>query len=350
MNRLCALFASLMLIANASCAHAGEREERAAIVEQAAQAMTTRDFASLERQYRSYTQPMQRTSSGAFKVQLFDDGVNQALRGGANDGEAFHLQWVTVTKDWAAANAKSPLAWLLHGQALMMHALYFRGAGHVDTVAPPALALFRKHAMEAAELLAAHVGVAGSDTGWNALMLSIGRRLGWPRNVMIRLFDDGIVKNPADFRLYHGMEHYFLPKWEGSAQALDEYINAVARRDPQGQGMEFYARLYSASGQEQFGHGLYSASRVDWSKMKQGLQDWTTRFPTAWNKNIFAYHACIAGDRATLAGLLKELGNQVDVGLWEPNGRATYESCRQWLDSPDAVPVMPVAAKRGESV
>jgi hypothetical protein len=347
MNRLCWVFASLMLIANA--AHAGEREERAAIVEQAAQAMRQHDFASLERQYRSYTQPMQRTASGAFKIRLFDDGVAQAMRGGKDDGEEVRKRWVTLTRDWVAANASAPLAYLLHGQALLMHALYFRGSGDANAAVPQAMDLFRKHAMEAAELMAANVGVAGEDTGWNVLMLRIGRWLGWPRDVMIRVFDDGIVKNGGDFRLYYGLERYFLPKWQGSTEALDEYINAVARRDPQGQGAELYARLYSVAAQDQFGHALYSTSRVDWARMKQGLQDWTGRFPTVWNKNIFAYHACIAGDKPTVARLLKELGSQVDVDLWEPNGRVTYESCRRWMESPDAAPAK-APARRGESV
>lgn len=350
MNRLCTVIASLMLMTNAASAHAGEREERAAIVEQAAQAMRQRDFASLERQYRSYTQPMQRTASGAFKAQLFDDGVGQVLHGGNDDGEDYRKAWVEVTRGWVASNAKSPLAYLLHGNALMMHGLYFRGTGYVNSVAPPAMELFRKHAMEAAELLAANVGVAGEDTGWNVLMLSIGRWLGWPRDVMLRVFNDGVIKNPGDYRLYVGMENYLLPKWAGSPQALDEYINTIAMRDPQQQGMELYARLYSSAAQDQFGHALYAASRVDWSKMKQGLQDWTTRFPTPWNKNIFAYHACIAGDKQAMAGLLKQLGKQVDYELWEPNGRVTYESCRTWLESPDAPPVKPVPARRGESV
>jgi hypothetical protein len=349
MNRLCWVFASLMLIANAAPAQAGEREERAAIVEQAVQAMRQHDFASLERQYRSYTQPMQRTTSGAFKVQLFDDGVAQAMHGAQADGEDYRAGWVKLTSDWVAANAGAPLAYLLHGEALLLHGLYFRGAGNANEVAPPALELFRKHAMEAAELLAANVGVAGEDTGWNVLMLRIGRWLGWPRDVMIRVFDDGIVKNGGDFRLYYGLERYFLPKWQGSTEALDEYINAVARRDPQGQGAELYARLYSVAAQDQFGHALYSTSRVDWARMKQGLQDWTGRFPTVWNKNIFAYHACIAGDKPTVARLLKELGSQVDVDLWEPNGRVTYESCRRWMESPDAAPAK-APARRGESV
>jgi hypothetical protein len=351
MNRFLTVIASLMLMTNAAPAHAGEREERAAIVEQAAQAMQNRDFASLERQYRSYTQPMQRTASGASKVQLFDDGVARAMRGGDDDGEDKREAWVDVTRGWVAAHAKSPLAYLLQGQALMMHGLYFRGSGYVNSVAPQAMQLFHKHAMEAAELLAANVDVASEDTGWNVLLLSIGRWLAWPRDVMFRVFDDGLVKNPADFRLYYGMENYFLPKWEGSPEALDEYINAIARRDPQGQGMELYARLYSGAADGQFGHALYSRSRVDWARMQQGLQDWTTRYPTPWNRNIYAYHACIAGDKPTTARLLKELGSQVDFALWEPNGRATYESCRKWLESPDAEPAAKTTpAKRGESV
>jgi hypothetical protein len=343
------VFVGAMLMTNAAPAHAGEREERAVIVEQAAQATRQRDFASLERLYRSYTQPMQRTASGTFKVQLFDDGVAQAMRGGKDDGEDERRAWVRLTGDWLAANAKAPLAYLLHGHALMMHALYFRGAGDASAVVPQAMELFRKHAMEAAELLAANVGVAGEDTGWNVLMLGLGRWLGWPRDVMIRVFDDGLVKNAGDFRLYYVMENYFLPKSEGAAEALDEYINAVARRDPQGQGTELYARLYSRAAEDQFGHALYSASRVDWARMKQGLQDWTAHYPTAWNKNIFAYHACIAGDKLALASLLKELGSQVDVELWEPNGRVTYESCRRWMESPDAAPAN-APARRSESV
>jgi hypothetical protein len=98
------------------------------------------------------------------------------------------------------------------------------------------------------------------------------------------------------------------------------------RRAPKAYGTELYARLYSGAGEEQYHRRLYTESLVDWSLMKMGLQAWLDHFPTSWNKNIFAYHACIAGDREAAGPLFASIADAPEWEIWQPNAQVTFET------------------------
>jgi hypothetical protein len=334
MIRTAALACSLLMICAPLTAQAGEREDREAISNEAAQAVFDHDFGKLERLNAAYTRPPQRTASGAFKIQLFYDGIASGLEQpeDVKDTGAYYQSWLDMTKAWIAQHPGSAFAYIMHAKALEAYAHHFRGDGLANTVPAEAWAPFRKYTEQAAEFLLRNAAAANGDPGWYDGLLDAGRSLGWPNDALRRVADEGIGKHPGHLWLYLNLSDNYYPKWNGSTRKLDEFINDVARRDPAGDGAELYARLYSGASQGQYRHRLYVESHVDWRKMKTGLEVWYARFPTTWNKNIFAYHACIAQDAPTAARLLKELGDNVDVSLWAPNGRAVVEGCRKWLE------------------
>ena len=193
----------------------------------------------------------------------------------------------------------------------------------------------------AARYLLEHQTIASQTTSWHATMIVLGRDEGWALQDMARIFEDGIAREPADYRLYAYMSDALLPKWRGNAQLLDAFIRDVAKRAPTAYGMELYARLYSGAGEEQYHRLMYSQSLVDWSLMKAGFQAWTSHFPTAWNKNIFAYHACIAGDKPAAKALLDEIAGRPEWEIWTPNAQVTFDACVRWAADPKAEPTSP---------
>jgi hypothetical protein len=171
--------------------------------------------------------------------------------------------------------------------------------------------------------------------------MNVARLSGSAEPVIRRLFDAGLKRNAADFRLYRNALEYFLPKWHGSAEAVDSFITNAVERAPPEYGLELYARLYSGTGESQFGRRLYVDSMIDWGRMKQGLNLWVKRFPTSWNKNIYAYHACIAGDKSLAKELLADIGDQPEWEIWQPGARSMFDSCTRWAANPAAEPTAP---------
>ncbi len=321
-------------------AHSTELEERATIRKLSSSAYGAGDFAALERQYGQYSDFIhQRTSSGAFKANLFFDGIADSMRD-ATDVQ--FKQDIDRTEKWVNDHKNSPLAYILHARALGAYGGYFRGNGTADTVPPQAWAIYEEYNGKTAKFLTDNEAVASKSTLWHIWMISLARVSGWPAESAMRFFEEGIKKDPTDYSLYRAELEYMMPKWRGNAATVDKFIRYAVTKAPPEYGMELYARLYSAAGEDEFHRRLYSSSLIDWEKMKEGLQLWTQRFPTSWNKNIFAYHACIAGDKKTAKALLSEIGNSPELEIWQPRAQATYETCVRWASESEAEPKAPM--------
>lgn len=328
-----------LLVCVTTNAHSGELEERAVVRATASHAYRNGDFGSLQRQHAKYSDFFgQRTSSGAFKMTLFFDGIANVR---ANMEESQLKEDIDRTLNWVNSNRNTPLAHILHASALQAYGGYFRGRGFSNTVPPQAWKIWDEYTKKAAKYLLDNKLNASQSSTWYAEMLNIARTADWSEDVMRDLFDEGIKKNPADFSLYLGAAEYLLPRWHGNARSIDAFIRYSVSRAPAEYGIELYARLYAGVGQAEFMRRLYSDSLVDWSMMKEGLKLWYERFPTAWNKNILAYHACIAGDKAFAKQLLTEIGDRPEWTIWEPQPQATFVTCTRWANDPEMTPSAP---------
>jgi hypothetical protein len=347
----------LALLVMGHSAHADELQERAAIRDAVTLAWQAGDYDTMERLHTLYSDfRHQRTASGASKMGLFIDGLTE----GDAATEAVLQRDIARTERWAQAHPDSPLGYVLHAQALMAFGAHARGSGYANTVSPQGAVVFHEYEQRAGTYLSEHRAVASRTTSWHATMLNIGRNAGWSSEDLTRIFDEGIARNPLDYRLYAYREVALLPKWLGSASQLDAFIRDVSARAPAAYGMELYARLYSGAGEEQFRRKLYSDSMIDWTMMKVGLQAWVDHFPTAWNKNIFAYHACLAGDKSTARRLLDEIAGHPQWEIWTPDAQLTFENCERWAAFAHAEPTsLPAhdpahgrsaAARRGAAV
>jgi hypothetical protein len=327
------------MFAATTTARSGELDERSAVRKQAELAYRAGDFGSLDRQHSMYGDFVgQRTSSGAFKMTLFFDGIADAKR---NTSETQRQQDIGRTQSWVTEHKTSPLAHVLHASALLSYGGYFRGNGFSNTVPPQAWKVYEEYNQKAAKYLLENEPVGSKSTIWHTWMLNIARLAGWPRDVVQRLFEDGIKTNPADYSLYANVLEYLLPRWHGDAQSVDTFIRYATPKAPPEYGPELYARLYAAAGQAHFERRLYTDSLVDWVRMREGLELWYEHFPTVWNKNVLAYHACIAGDKVLAKQVLSEIWEQPQWEIWEPSARATFDTCVRWAADPQAEPTAP---------
>jgi hypothetical protein len=336
----------LLLWAVATNARSSELEERHVVLDNAALAYANGDFASLKRQHELYSDFLhQRTSSGASKMSLFFDGIaNYRL----TTSEPQRKQDIEQTLGWVAANRDSPLAYVLHVGALYMYGGYFRGDGYANTVPPQAWKIYEEYVQKAGKFLLESKSVGSKSSSWYDSMIGTANLAGWPENVARGILEEAIGKYPADFRLYRDFLEYLSPRWHGNTHEIDKFINYATSKAPPDYGLEMYARLYSQVGENDLKRRLYSDSLIDWKKMKKGLDLWYKRFPTPWNKNILAYHACMAGDKKFTKQLLTEIGRNPVLDIWEPNSQATFDTCTIWANDPKAERSAPGKAPKSE--
>lgn len=333
MRKLYLALVSLLVLTNLPV-HADESAERAKVVQETKVAFDSGNFQMLEYLSKQYSEQDKRTGSGAQKISLFDDGITQAIVPPSGTTDEHVKKAVTLTAQWAEKNSTTPLAHILHARALLGYASFFRGTGFANTVSPSGWEGFEKYSRLAAKYLEDHKNIASKDTGWHVTMINVGRGLSFPREQIKLIASDGLAKNPDDDRLYYMQLESLLPKWGGSAEQVDQFINHVAKNTAKSRGMELYARLYSATEQSQFQGRLFVDSKIEWKKMKQGLGDWDRKYPTAWNKNIFGYLACLASDKDMTRKNIDEIALDPILFIWGTNGAETYSRCKIWVMQP----------------
>jgi hypothetical protein len=68
--------------------------------------------------------------------------------------------------------------------------------------------------------------------------------------------------------------------------------------------------------------------------MKKGIDDVLARYPDAWNLNNFARFACLRGDKEKTAELIRRIGPEPMMQVWQ--ARRNYERCSRLGDNRSA--------------
>jgi hypothetical protein len=309
---------------------AKEAEGEKSIDALAAEALWWGDFSELERMHALYLQPGQRAADGKPHLTDFRHGIKRVLDGKKDAPDAYFVEQEALTRQWAIEHPKSALAHAMHAAALAAHGWSYRGTGYAKTVPPEAWESFRSYIQKAINYMSANADVAFTSSVSHRWMIGFARAAGWDADKILAIARDGLRVNPEDDGIYFEVAFSLLPKWGGSAAALDRFIQeAVARTESQ-RGLEMYARLYADAAAEEFEHRLFDESAARWPKMKQGFEDLLKRYPDPVNVNRFAYFACLAKDQPTALDLLKQVGAKPIVAEWGDNGTRTYEACKRW--------------------
>ncbi len=312
----------------------------------AEQAFWWGDFAELERLYQLALQPGPLVEEGHLMVAVFRNGAFRVFNHNPAS-EQYHLNLVALTQRWAREHPQSALAHMLHVRARYALAWWYRGDGYANTVSAEMWALFKQHIDAAIEHLGAHAEVSLQHSTAYSYALMLGRSAGWDRARLVALVDAGLRLAPKDFGLHQSMLTSLLPKWGGSEEAIDSYIDWAADKAGPEHGHMVYARLYNEVAGE-FQQDLFTRTRAQWPRMKLGWDQLVERFPTDNNINRYALLACLARDKPVLASLLERIGNAPNLRAWGHNAGRTLDGCRRLAREPDKPQEPPApAAPRG---
>lgn len=178
------------------------------------------------------------------------------------------------------------------------------------------------------ELLNNAKDLAGSDPYWYVAMARARLILERDDVGFKSMIKEGIAKEPRFFELYDVATDYFLPKWYGSSEALENWTREIADTAPEDLRGAVYARMYWRAFRVNYGMQFFEQSHVDWERFKAGFQTLIEghRAPAYWSN--FAMIACLAGDHEETRRIMKLHSDPPHLdGVYSQDER---ESCRKW--------------------
>ena len=346
MKRISCLCCVLVLLALPVVGRGEEHRDRGVISSTAFQAFMERRYGDLEKQAEGYRATQARTSSGVWKLAIFDAGIDSAFTGRTQSLAIWESRRRNV-EAWIAAYPKDPSPRLAQARMMIQRAWTHCGCGGPEDAAPAERKAFLVAIQNARSYLESQKKIAAVDPRWYEYMAEIAGYQHWPRAEFDRMLDEGLTRHPQYYDLYFKAMAYYAPRSGGSAQAVEDFARAAVKRTRKTEGEGMYARIYWYAAQVQYRDELFRQSKVDWPTMKRGIHDVLARYPDAWNLNNFARFACLAGDRAEAQALAARIGEIPDVDVWNRD-RGEFQACRAGKPMPRALPgrVIPGRAAR----
>lgn len=280
---------------------AEENAERDAIKGEVAALFAAGDYAALDALSERFVAG-ERTSSGTWKLNQFDLGLEAAFEHAARDDE--HWANIAARIDaWIAAAPDSPAARLAQARSLLARAWSYRGFGFANKVRDEDWAPFKALVEQAREILESNQQRAAGNPLWYQMLTEVAKVQGWGDSAFSKLVNEGLDRHPQFYQLYFNAASRYLPQWGGSFVEYDRFARVAQRRALATDGAGVYARIYWNLYATTHGDRAIRESKVDWDLMCQGIDDVLARYPDQWNINHFAKFACLAED-AELTGAL----------------------------------------------
>jgi hypothetical protein len=227
--------------------------------------------------------------------------------------------------EWRKAVPGSQFVALAEYERLYTMAWDARGRGYADTVSPESWELFAIRLKDAEQALVNAPGPLKDTPEWHMAMLAISLEPGHERDRAQHVFERAVERWPTYAMFYQLMLDRMVPKWGGSWEQVETFIESATGLQPASEGKSLYARLYVYLIPERSDVD----SKFDWSVMKSSFDDLLARFPAAKYKNLYASYACRARDKAAFNRAMGEMPNDQLIKVWWLNG-ASYEACMRW--------------------
>ncbi len=235
------------------------------------------------------------------------------------------------TADWRRIVKHSAMADLVEAMLFSEWAWSARGTGAANSVSAQNLALYAyrtEMAVAALDELADH---ATNNPVWYTLSLDTGLDQSKDKEQLRAIFDQGLAKAPKYRPLYRHMLRILMPRWGGSYDEVDKFINQIYMQTAKERGFERYAELYSAYARmEGDDLDLFEDTPAFWSGMRTGYLGLIRRYPASDSVlNGFANFACRAGDKDTYNRLKGSVAQRLSATTW--TAKYSVELCDKKL-------------------
>ncbi|WP_442782031.1 hypothetical protein [Collimonas fungivorans] len=307
--------------------HCDELSERASMNKYVKLMMQTQNVTELEALSSTYLSTQARTSSGIWKLTVFNTAISLAFDS-RHKGPAYWALAEKWARNWVEHYPESPAAHIAYAQMLLNHGWSFRGTGYAKDVEAQNWAPFAEYTQQARTYLETHKTIAAKDPSWYELMAVVAKQQSWPEREFSKLINEGLERYPAFYQIYFAAIGYYGPKWGGNAESIEKFAQAALKRTQSSEGFGMYARIYWVASQTNYDDRLFSDSLVDWPVMKKGIDDVLKKYPDNWNINNFARFACLSGDKKKTAELISRMDTPPLMAAWDQI--SDFQQCKDW--------------------
>ncbi|AXI03936.1 hypothetical protein HYN46_14470 [Aquirhabdus parva] len=235
-------------------------------------------------------------------------------------------------KKWMVQFPTSPAPRIAYAKLLLEHGWAYRGYATSDNVGKMDWKPFQQYALSSQQYLKSIKKLSASDPQWYVVSLQTALVTDKDEASYQSLLNEAATKFPEYYGIYYSALTHYLPMWGGSFDALDHLANFAAEKTKQKDGDELYARIYwGIEGEAANGRfNWVKDTKLDWARMKVGLNGIIAKYPSDWNINHYAYLACTAKDQPQTALLFKQINGYVKEN-WK--SRFSYGYCQAYASN-----------------
>lgn len=277
-----------------SSAWAAEDPDSLALCDQVTPLMDADDFKALDAMADRFRKG-QRNASGYPNLSRFYICISRRIGTAPQDVQQWN-DWTAWAARWIRQSPGSLSAHLVAARVPLNLAWSFRGDGYAHEVAAKGWQQFSEYNAVAAAYMQEHKAIAKRDPYWYEMSILIALRQGVDEAAFMALVDEGSRLFPDHDPLYLIAMQRFTPHWQGDAQQMEAFARHALARTAKRRRASLYARLYASVSEGVPGQQLFQNSAVDWPLMRQGWEDILAEYPTAWNLEAAARHACLSSD------------------------------------------------------
>jgi hypothetical protein len=299
----------------ASAAATPEPLEDAAVKETARALLLKGDLRGFDALATAFRQSRERTASGNWKLGLAYLSVTQDWFAPAD------RSWEKLQRaagDWLAENPDSASAVVLNARILRAHAWAWHDSGDMPGDNNPQ---YRQLLEQARRVLDEHPEVKSQDPEWDALRIAIAREQGAGTGQILQMAQDALERESYYYPLHEAVTNKLMPRWGGSRQALDQYVQMVLAHSASREGTQAYARIYYyivRSNTDGVPGIEMSEMGVKWPLMQQSLAEVMHAYPSTFNRDVARAITCFTGRAAEMRALGRaDTANIVPVAWWD---------------------------------
>jgi hypothetical protein len=190
---------------------------------------------------------------------------------------------------------------------------------------------YRQLLEQSRKVLDEHASVAQQDPEWDALRIAIARQQGAESDAILAMADRALARSPYYYPIHNSAVNALLPRWGGSRQAIQAYVQMALKHSSAGEGQQAYARIYYYIARTAARDPLddLNVMGAKWPPMHQGLQEILKAYPSSFNRDVARWMACESGDGPALRALGRfDTGDILSVAWWDT--RDYRRQCMAW--------------------
>jgi len=315
--RIIVLCAAVVLLTSAAFAQNPRPLARAA--EEYEELLFTRSYRNLEAAATEAHLPSSLTGDGQPRLAAIYGGTVGCGCGDSQSDDRWNLRGERL-REWRKNYPNSVTAKVAVASWPVELGWRARGGGYANTVKPEAWKEFYKYLDEARDALNGLDEDAKNDPGWFVSMLRIANARQWPPEQYEALYEKAQRKHPDYLPIYFVAANHYSPKWSGSIEELQRFIDRATEATRPKLGETLYARLVWSEWRS------FGSTPTDWPRMKAGFERMVKDYPDPWNINNYAQFACRNQDWATVVALSERIGSRPVIRAWFDDVRY-FEGC-----------------------